>query len=172
MEHKDGTVEGPNKELVDTLIALNKANERVTVLEGEVKSIKEAHVAELKAKDGVIQESEKKHLERDAADAKRDATDAKSKKDALATAIMTEAKLPDSVKYETVEGKKVFKARFRNDIEGCENEEAMRARISYLAEICGHAVPISEEKRLDFDATPAIPANGALHGAIFNAFMN
>ena len=164
MDWKDVTLEALKKErpeLVEEIQSNLKEKERIANLEIELKTVKEAHTQAL----ATVQEENKKLL-KEQADMK--IANEKRERDTLVESVLIGMKLPDSVKYEVVEGKKAIKSHFRNVIDRCTDEKEMKSIVTDWEKSYAYKGPISEAKDISFE-----PVSGAEDvDRMIDAFLN
>ena len=145
MELKDLTLDALKKEradLVEQILASVEEGKKVTNLETQVSDLQ----AKLKEGDEKIA-----RLELDIAN--RDAAETKKQAELEIEAMVRDSKIPDSVKYEEKDGKKVTKSHFYNILKRCESSDERRAIISDWEESC-KGIPTEEKKSTSKPVSP------------------
>lgn len=133
MDWKDVTLEALKKErpeLVEEILSSAKEKEKVATLEAKVTEL-----------DTAVKE-------RDTKLAAFEVENAKRAHESLVSRIVSEAKLPDKVKYEEKEGKRIIKPIFEGVLMRCQGEEEMKAVVADWEKTYSVQQPVSEGKEI------------------------
>lgn len=167
MEFKDITLESLKQnrnDLVEAILAASKEQEKIGALTTENAQLQERMKNELATRDGKIAELELK-------EAKRQEEEMKQTRRAQVVKLFTEAKIPDRVKYEEKDGKKVVKGHYLNLLERCANEDEMKALVGDWEKTFIDTKPISEGKVIHFDNNDKPVTADAVTG-LYDAFVH